>query len=149
MTMQEDNNSGMHQPTIVGDYLSTVDLPNATTPVPFEKFAALQNSNELLERAAFWAYYCAWKTDHEPSGMPELAVQARHDGHTFSAMMHEMHLRDAVMLPAHDYQIMATAYLQQQARAQEDAEFPHSGTIGWMLIGIAFVLGTVVGAWLW
>jgi hypothetical protein len=147
--MSDNEDNGMHKPTIVGDYLSTVALPNATTPVPFEKFAALQNSNELLERAAFWAFYTAWKTDHEPSGMPELAVQARHDGHTFSAMMHEMHLRDCIMLPAHDYQIMATAYLQEQARISREEEPQHSGVILWGIMAIVFVLGTVVGAWLW
>ncbi len=136
----------MNEPraTKVGDFLNTAELPNPTIPVPFEKFAHLKSSNDMLERAAFWAYYAAWTNDHDDVGHPEMSVEARHDGHTFAAIMHDLHLRDCVMLSAHDYTELLQIRLQHFTEAPQHAE-----GILWIAVGIAFLIGTVVGVWLW
>lgn len=96
----------MSEYTRVADILDTASLPNPTTPVPFEKFAPLNNSNDMIDRAAFWAFYAAWlheKQDTEPRSLSrEIAVRARQDAHTFKHVARQLHIRDCILMRQDD-----------------------------------------------
>lgn len=130
----------MSQHPRIVDVISQLDLPNPTIPVPFEKFAALGDSEDLLQRAAFWTFYAAWLSDKHDQ-RPETAVQARNDAHTIHRVTQEMALRDCVMMRRDDL-----ARLEHEA--EEGQRRTHSVML-WIWIACAFVCGLVLGVILW
>lgn len=99
----------MHTPLshLVGD----LDLPNPSTPVPFERFAHLKNSDDMLHRAAFWAFYAAWIQDylsdhHDLQNGAALGVEARNDAHQLHAITQQLALRDCVLITQHDLSLL-------------------------------------------
>lgn len=84
----------------VSELLNNADMPDPTIPVPFERFSALQNSDDMLGRAAFWAFYSAWCTEQQQTGeiSATLAVEARHDGHSLSMLTEHLAMRDALLV---------------------------------------------------
>jgi hypothetical protein len=86
--------------TSVTQLLSGENLPNPATPIPFEQFAIFKESDDLLDRCAFWAFYGAWCTEQHGTGETSatLAVEARHDGHCLRALSGQLLLRDAVLV---------------------------------------------------
>lgn len=71
-------------------------LPNPVTPVPWEEFAELENSTDLLQRGAFWAFYAAYNADQYKDII--IALAARQDAHALAALGHEMHLKDRIII---------------------------------------------------
>lgn len=130
----------------VQDILHSVDLPNPTTPVPFERFAALKDSNDIMVRAAFWCFYAAWVNDHrerENAGGTEvwshhIGIEARHDGHSLNAVAQQCALRDAVLVQRAELH-----------RLQTQPHSPYLVTYSalWWSIGFALVMGLLIG-WL-
>lgn len=91
----------MHTP--IAHVVGSFDLPDPTIEVPFEKFAHLKDSDDMLNRAAFWAMLCAWELDKQGKSAPaSLAIEARNDGHTFNRLASELHIRDSVLITKHD-----------------------------------------------
>jgi hypothetical protein len=127
-----------HQRTKVSDIMDSTMLPDPTIPVPFEKFAALKDSPDILVRASFWCFYAAWLMSHRDASQVSVAlgVEARHDGHQLSVITHELAIRDAVLVPRHDM-----AVLTQES---QDNIYRPAGTLVATYVGMAFVLGIVV-----
>lgn len=71
-------------------------LPNPVTPVPWEEFAELENSTDLLQRAAFWAFYAAYNADQYKDII--IALAARQDAHALAALGREMHMKDRIII---------------------------------------------------
>jgi len=83
-----------------------MDLPDPTIPVPFEKFAHLKNSDDMLHRAAFWALYAAWQADNNGRGPADIPIEARHDGHQLHAISQQLAIRDSVLITKHDLDLL-------------------------------------------
>jgi hypothetical protein len=120
----------------VQEVLNVQDLPDPTVPVPYERFAPLKDDGDLLHHAAFWSFYAAWQIDlttqHEPgSTASTLAVEARHDGHSFLALAGELHLRDALLVR------------RDHLEAMEASRRAVGGFPGWLTLAI--LLGIALG----
>lgn len=127
----------MDQHTRIVDMVGQLDLPNPTIPVPFERFAQLGNSDDMLMRAAFWIYYAAWMSDKHDT-RPETAVQARHDAYILHAIAKQLTLRDCVMVRNDD--LLA---LQQEAQGTDLRTRGH-GVLLWALMSVAFATGALI-----
>jgi hypothetical protein len=119
--------------TSVSDIIDSTMLPDPTIPIPFEKFAVLKDSDDMLTRAAFWCFMAAWDLDKQGKSAPAgLAVEARHDGHQLRAITQELAIRDAVLITRRD---------------ALDNMYRPSGALIWLYIAMAFLLGIVVALW--
>jgi hypothetical protein len=127
--------------TSVSDIIGVTMMPDPTIPVPFEKFAALKDSDDMLERAAFWCFYAAWQNDHVQGEdkRPLVSVAARHDGHQLRAITQQLAIRDAVLVTRRDLGV-----LQQEAK---DNMHRMSEAIGWLWLALAFLAGVLVTLW--
>lgn len=131
----------MEHLTRVSDVLADTDMPNPTVPVPFESFASLKQSDDMLVRAAFWAFYAAWLNDKMGKGAAaSLAVEARHDGHQIRAITQTLAIRDCVLIQRGDVDRLTR--LAQQAPTTLEA-FAYQ--CGWFLCGVAL---TLIAVWL-
>ena len=118
----------------VQEVLNVLDLPDPTIPVPFEQFASLKESDDMLQRAAFWSFYAAWAAWHaDPNTEGDIALQveARHDGHSFQALASELHVRDALLVRRDHLEALT-------ARSEAVGGFP-----GWLTLAI--LLGIALG----
>lgn len=130
--------------------LDSTMLPNPATLVPFEKFAHLKNSDDMLERAAFWAHYAAWMTDihtdQQHSVQRAMGVEARNDAYTLHAIAQGLHLHDAVIIQKADIERL-------EARANRTQSISQYAATTWFLCAVMFLLGvvsqTVAGRLLW
>lgn len=123
--------------TSVSDIIAVTTLPDPTVPVPFERFASLKDSQDMLVRASFWCFLAAWNIEHSgPQHDRALAVEARHDGHTIRAITNELAIRDAVIITQRDLNV-----LQHEA---EDNILRASGALGWLWLALSFLAGVVV-----
>lgn len=119
----------------VSELLGSTDLPDPTVYVPFEKFAPLKESPDMLVRAAFWAFHAAWLMQDSTAPQP-LAVEARHDGHQLRAITQHLAIRDAAIITRHDLELL---------------QAPHApylvtyGALFWTM-GISLLLGVLIGA---
>lgn len=118
--------------TTVDDLLGESVMPSPVTPVPFEKFAHLKESEDMLQRAAFWAFYAAWQQDSNGVGPADIPVEARHDGHTLQMISQQLHLRDCVLMRRDHLEAM-----QQRLEAQGGAQ--------WAMCSFLMCAGIVVG----
>jgi hypothetical protein len=121
-----------HSLTSVSDIIDTTMLPDPTIPIPLEKFASLQDSDDMLVRASFWCLYAAWVNDKADAPNTVLAVEARHDGHQLRAITQQLAIRDAVLITRHDLAIL-----------QHPSRMPIR-----ICIVLAFLLGVVVMLWI-
>jgi hypothetical protein len=122
-----------HSLTSVSDIIDTTMLPDPTIPIPFEKFAALKDSDDMLMRAAFWCFYAAWQNDKAVTTAPvAISVEARHDGHQLRAVTQQLAIRDAVLITRHDLNVL-----------QHPSRMPIR-----VCIVLAFLLGVVVMLWI-
>jgi hypothetical protein len=118
----------------VQEVLDAKDLPDPTVPVPYERFAPLKDSDDMLHHAAFWSFYAAWAAWHaDPNTEGDIALQveARHDGHSFLALAGELHLRDALLVRRDHLEAL-------EASRQAVGGFP-----GWLTLAI--LLGIALG----
>lgn len=124
--------------TSITDIVGSIDLPNPTTPIPFERFAALGDSDDMLQRAAFWAFYAAWLSEKsaEAPSQQQTAVLARHDGHQLQAICHQLALRDCVMIQQQD--------LDRLTEGATRSQHLHVTTAIWL----AMAIGALVGGFL-
>lgn len=124
--------------------IADMDLPNPTTTVPFEKFGSLNNSDDLIDRAAFWCFYAAMLVDkaesdehkHKVNTIP-VAVQARQDGHILNGVARQLHIRDCVLIANHDL-----ATLTSQAESNKANEY-----FAYALIMVLLLVSTVAIMW--
>ena len=139
----------------LSEVIKEFQLPNPTTPVPLEKFLDYKESEDILDRAAFWSFYCAWEHDHlidKNGGSTQvtraLAVEARNDGHMFLALKHYLHLTDSVLMRKDQLAHMEVA-LNQSTDTGEDDTYVSHGVWVWVLWALAFCMGLIVGVLVW
>jgi hypothetical protein len=130
-----------HSLTSVSDIIDTTMLPDPTIPIPLEKFAVLQDSDDMLVRAAFWCFLSAWLNDHEQgeNKRPLVSVAARHDGHQLRAITQQLAIRDAVLITRHDL-----AALNEES---QDNMYRPSGALIGVYVALAFLVGVLVTLW--
>lgn len=123
-----------HSLTSVSDIIDTTMLPDPTIPIPLEKFASLQDSDDMLVRASFWCFLSAWLNDHVQGEdvRPTVSVAARHDGYQLRAITQQLAIRDAVLITRHDLNLL-----------QHPSRTPIR-----VCIVLAFLLGVVVMLWI-
>lgn len=122
--------------TTVSELLDNIVLPNPATPVPFERFAALKDSSDMLERAAFWCFYAAWQADSNGRGPADIPIEARHDGHTLHAISKDIAIRDCLLVRANYVYALEEAY-----------KHPHRSSMSITLFvgAVCFLLGVLTG----
>jgi hypothetical protein len=126
--------------TSVSDIIGVTMLPDPTVPVPFEKFAALKDSDDMLVRAAFWCFYAAWQNDKAVTTAPvAISVEARNDGHQLRAVTQQLAIRDSVLITRHDL-----AALNEES---QDNMYRPSGALISVYVALAFLMGAVVTLW--
>jgi hypothetical protein len=96
--MPKDADNSVNGLESVGELVKHLDLPNPTTPVPFEKFAHLKDSDDIWNKAAFWAFYAAWLHDQQTTHTNTVSVEARNDAHIFNVLSQNLHIRDCVLV---------------------------------------------------
>lgn len=120
--------------------IAQLDLPNPTIPVPFERFENLRDSDDILQRMAFWAFYSAWLNDKH-GGATGGSVEARHDGHALIALYQQMALRDLVLIEQHD--------LYMLTEKERDSLTMHMAVLIMFVLSIVtFAFGMLFALWL-
>lgn len=126
--------------TTVDELRAQLDLPDPTNPVPFERFADLKNSEDMLQRAAFWSFYAAWQNDkqEDPSKISvALSVEARNDAHIFQNMYQQIAIRDCMLIASDE---LAELVHHRQTYMVTYGTF-------FLSVGVALALGVVI-TWL-
>lgn len=136
----------------LSDVIAELDLPNPVTPMPLERFQDYKESEDVLERAAFWAFYCAWEHDHliDRSGASTqvtraLAVEARNDGHVFVALKRYLHLTDCVLVRSDQLTPSKGVHTDDEA----ELELESGAWLGVMWLVMALLAGIFIGAIVW
>lgn len=130
-----------HPYTTTSTIIENAMLPDPTIPVPFEKFAAHAQSDDMLQRAIFWCFYAAWLEEKQQSPTVATAVQARNDGHLLRMVTHELHIRDCVLMQKHDVEELERVYTNYQEEHEPSLRYT---IVGWLIV-LTLVIGVLIG----